>query len=278
MLYYSKGTVVGMKKEQINSCIELTKEIMNRHYQGNLAFVAEQLHKNCMWIGSNADEFYQGKDSIIAVLKRDAEKLPHIQLTSQEYMCASHDTHECIIMGRYIGVTSAASGEIYRDMQRVTFVWKEEKGKLSVIHMHVSNPLNNVVKGEAFPNQLASYTKEYLDMLVNREVEKKGTITVKDQQNRYHVVQVSDILYCEAFNMNSILHMKNDIFARITLVELEEQLKEKGNGMFCRIHKSYLVNRYHVLSLKRYELTIRGNHHVPVSKQHYNEIREWVQR
>lgn len=63
-----------MKKEQINSCIELTKEIMNRHYQGNLAFVAEQLHKNCMWIGSNADEFYQGKDSIIAVLKRDAKE------------------------------------------------------------------------------------------------------------------------------------------------------------------------------------------------------------
>ena len=61
MLYYSKGTVAAMKKEQINSCIELTKEIMNRHYQGNLAFVAEQLHKNCMWIGSNADEFIRGR-------------------------------------------------------------------------------------------------------------------------------------------------------------------------------------------------------------------------
>lgn len=266
-----------MEKESIRKCIDMTQEVMVRHFHGDDDFVIGFLHDHCIWIGSCADEFYQGKERIAKVLKKEAEDLPDIELTAQEYMCATHDTHQCVITGRHIGQTSSDSGKLFRDMQRVTFVWKKEKGVFFIMHIHVSNPMNNLQKGENFPNGLSKYTKEYFNSLVLNDVKKTGSITVKDQQNRYQRIKISDIVYCEAFNMNCIIHLTgNDVFGRVTLLELENMVKGKNNMMFRRVHKSYLVNKYQVLSLERYEMTLRGGGRISVSKDRYNEVRDWL--
>lgn len=266
-----------MKKDDINHCIEQTKELMIRHYHKDDDFAISYLHKNCIWIGSCAEEFYQGKETIAKVLKREASELPEIELTAFDYVCVSHDTHECVITGRHTGQTTDISGEIYCDMQRVTFVWKKQKETYSIIHIHVSNPMSNLQKGEIFPHKIGRYTKRYVEMLVNQEIAKNGTITVKDQKNHYHVIQISDIIYCEAFDMNCIIHLaKNDVFGRITLLDFEQRLNEKNKDMFKRVHKSYLVNRYHALSLSRYELTLQNRIRVPVSQERFNEVKKWL--
>lgn len=266
-----------MKKKLINECIELTKELMIRHYQKDDDFAIGYLHKNCIWIGSCAEEFYQGKDMIATVLKKEAKELPDIELTSFDYVCTSHDTHECVITGRHIGQTTNSSGEIYRDMQRVTFVWKKIKEDLFIMHIHVSNPMNNLQEDEIFPHKIGKFTKEYIEMLINRDIKKNGTITVKDQKNQYHIIKVNDIVYCESFDMNCIIHfMKNDIFGRITLLDFEQKLNDKNSNMFKRIHKSYLVNRYYALSLSRYELMLQNGAKIPVSQERYNVIRDWL--
>ena len=137
--------------------------------------------------------------------------------------------------------------------------------------------MNNLQKGEIFPHKIGRYTKRYVEMLVNQEIAKNGTITVKDQKNHYHVIQINDIIYCEAFDMNCIIHLaKNDVFGRITLLDFEQRLNEKNKDMFKRVHKSYLVNRYHALSLSRYELTLQNRIRVPVSQERFNEVKEWL--
>lgn len=266
-----------MKKEDIHHCIELTKELMIRHYKKDDDFAISYLHRSCIWIGSCAEEFYQGKEEIASVLKKEANELPDIELTAFDYVCASHDTHSCVITGRHTGQTTRSSGEIYRDMQRITFVWKKQKDELLIMHIHVSNPMNNLQEGEIFPHKIGKFTKGYFEMLVNRDIKKNGTITVKDRKNRYHVIKIHDIIYCEAFDMNCIIHLsKNDVFGRLTLLDFEQMLSEKNRNMFKRVHKSYLVNRYHALSLSRYELTLQNDISVPVSQERYNEVRDWL--
>lgn len=277
MLFKSEGARENMKKEEISYCIELTKEIMIRHYQKDDDFAIRYLHKNCIWIGSCAEEFYEGKQTIGEVLKKEAKELPDIELTAFDYVCVSNDIHECVITGRHTGYTTNASGEIYRDVQRVTFVWKKLKDELRIMHIHVSNPMNNLQDGEIFPHRIGKYTKGYFEMLINRDIKKNGSITIKDQKNRYHVINIQDIIYCEAFDMNCIIHLaKNDVFGRITLLDFEQKLNEKNKDMFKRAHKSYLVNRYHTLSLSRYELMLENEIRVPVSQGRYNEIRDWL--
>lgn len=266
-----------MKKEDITKCIQLTQEAMVRHFHGDDDFVIGYLHNNCIWIGSCAEEYYQGKKDISRVLKKEAEELPEIELTAFEYLCASHDTHECVVTGRHIGQTTKLSGQIYRDMQRITFVWKKTREKLVIMHIHVSNPMNNLQEGEIFPHKIGTYTKEYFNMLVSNDIKRTGQITVKDQLNRHHVIKVKDIVYCEAFDMKCIIHLgSSDIFARIPLMDVEALITEKNAKLFKRIHKSYLINKYQVKSLERYAITLQGDIVLPVSKERYNEIREWL--
>ena len=77
--------------------------------------------------------------------------------------------------------------------------------------------------------------------------------------------------------MNCIIHLaKNDVFGRITLLDFEQMLNEKNKDMFKRVHKSYLVNRYHTKSLARYELMLEHEIRVPVSQERYNNVRDWL--
>ncbi|MFR7591077.1 MAG: LytTR family transcriptional regulator DNA-binding domain-containing protein [Longibaculum sp.] len=266
-----------MKKELIDKCMQLTSETMERYFHGDVKFVADHLHRNCLWIGARADELYQGKTEIMSVLNKDQPHLPDISLTAQHYFCAVHDTHSCTIAGSYIGVTNPDTGEIFRQMQRLTFVWKEERGELLIIHMHVSNPLDILEEGENFPHAVGRYTKEYLDMLISRHVEKNDVITVKDQKNIHHVINISSILYCESFDRNTIIHTENgDVFGRIQLQEIEQILVSMNPVMFKRVHKSFLINKYYTNSIRRYEVKLRGGCRVPLSQERYIDIYEWL--
>lgn len=267
-----------MKKEQIDRCIDLTKKLMERYYHGNIDFVIEHLHQNCLWIGARADEFFHGKEKIANILKRDADGLPDIYLNSQHYFCASHDTHTCVVSGSYIGIIDPECGEILREMQRVSFVWKEEKDQLLIIHMHVSNPLHIIEENESFPHAIGKYTKDYLDMLIARDVDRNAVIHIKDSKNVYHSIPIDTIIYCESFDRNTIIHTKeDDVFGRIQLQELEKLLLEKNDTMFKRVHKSYLLNKYYVETIHRYEAKMRGsNDHISLSQEHYAEIKDWI--
>ena len=68
----------------------------------------------------------------------------------------------------------------------------------------------------------------------------------------FQVIQLSDILYCEAISSYTIFHMKNgqQITASRSIVEYELMLED---NYFCRIHKSYVVNLAHVIEYKRGE-------------------------
>lgn len=266
-----------MKKELVDKCMQLTSETMERYFHGDVRFVAEHLNRNCIWIGARTDEFYQGKSEILNVLNQDQPNLPDIQLTSQHYFCAVHDTHTCTIAGSYIGVTSPDTGEIFRQMQRVSFIWKQEKEQLFIIHMHVSNPLNILEEGENFPHAVGRYTKDYLDMLISRDVEKNDVIRVKDQKNIHHIINISNIIYCESFDRNTIIHTENgDIFGRIQLQEIEQILIKMNPVMFKRVHKSFLINKYYTISIQRYEVKMHGGYRIALSQERYTDIYDWL--
>lgn len=271
-----------MLNKKINDCMELTEAIMCNHYQRNHDLLVAHLHKDCLWIGSIEEEYYKGRDVILKVLHDvmmdEKRKLPLIYLRMKEFECVMHDRNSCIISGRYIGVTEEDSGEIFCDRQRVTFGWKEEKGKLYVQHIHVSNPMTCVKDDEVFPHEIGKYTRQYLDMLIRKDIERSGYIEVRDKEYMTHRVQINDVIYMEAVNVDTIVHtVDGDIFARSQMSDLEKQMQIIQEGLFVRVHKSFCVNKYHVKSICRYELTMSSREKIPVSKDHFKEIKEHLQ-
>lgn len=263
-----------MIKEKIERCLQMTDEIMTTHYYGNHDILEKHIHENCLWIGSVASEYYHGREKILKVLEIENEQLPSVTLTSKEFECVQHDRNSCVIVGCYIGITNTDNKEIYRDMQRVTFVWKEEEKTLYIRHIHVSNPMTVVEKDEIFPHKLGVYTKEYIEMLLRRELRDEN-VSIKDIGNVHHIIQISDIMYLEAFNHQTIIHTTDgDILTKTLLIDVENKVKEVNSEMMIRVHKSYIVNRYYINSIQRYELSVGGCYRIPISKLRYLEVKE----
>ena len=263
-----------MLKEKVNKCLQMTEDIMTSHYRGNHDVFKAHVHKACLWIGSIASEYYHGKEKIIEVLKEKKKELPDIILTSREFECVFQDRNSCTIVGRYIGITDMNNGELFRDMQRVTFGWKEEKEQLYIRHIHVSNPMANVQESEIFPHKLGIFTHEYMNMLLRKEL-KSEMIKIKDQQNVYHIIQLSNIIFLEAFDHRTLIHTTNgDFLTRMLLLDVEKKIMTINDKMIIRVHKSYAVNKYYIDSIQRYEMKLAGEYRIPISKQKYLDVLE----
>jgi two-component system LytT family response regulator len=86
--------------------------------------------------------------------------------------------------------------------------------------------------------------------LENPEQEKK--ILVLNKKKLEHVI-LKDILYLQAENNYTTIFIKNQdrIVVSKTLKDFEEILCEEDDSSFVRIHKTYIVNVYHVKSIDR---------------------------
>jgi len=85
----------------------------------------------------------------------------------------------------------------------------------------------------------------------------------------FQFIQLSDIIYCEARSTYTIFHLVNrqDIVSSKSILEYEQLL---GDSLFCRVHKSYLINLVHVREYIRGEggtVILSNNKEVEVSRR-----------
>jgi two-component system LytT family response regulator len=95
-----------------------------------------------------------------------------------------------------------------------------------------------------------------------------------------HLVNVSDIVYCESDNNYTRFHLANakTILVSTTLKEYEGMLSEYG---FFRAHRSYLVNLGYIETFEKAEggaIILRNNIKVPVSSRKKEQLLELLDR
>lgn len=84
-------------------------------------------------------------------------------------------------------------------------------------------------------------------------------------------IPVGDIIYLNAFqNYTAIITECEKQFVRSTLGNL---LKEKGFGLFQRIHKSYAVQKKYVRSISSHEIMLRNGDLLPVGRAYKEDVR-----
>lgn len=267
--------MIQMIKSKIEVCIRLTEAILTEHFclgvcQDTLKL---HMHQTCLWIGSIASEYVKGKEAILNILAKESGKLPTFILTAKKFECIDHDRKSAVIAGHYIGQTTEDSNEIFRDMQRVTFVWKEQNGFLWLMHFHISNPMTNVEKDEGFPHALGIFTKEYIDAILLED--KNKFLNLKDENNVYQRISITKVIYIESFDKNCLIHLKDrDILVRASLSEIERLLEKMACQIIIRVQKSFAVNKFAVNSIKRYELLVAQKYTIPISRNRYAEIQK----
>lgn len=99
------------------------------------------------------------------------------------------------------------------------------------------------------------------------------TVTIKPVGNEPDMeLRQNEIYYIESFDKIRCLHMKAcDVRTYMTMNELERILQE---NIFCRPHRSYIVNMAYVTCLKKNEIILDTGDIIPVSRGMQDDIME----
>lgn len=123
------------------------------------------------------------------------------------------------------------------------------------------------------PSDFTSALEKMMDS-IKPEIREQQSITVKVGNGR-KVIPVEEILYIQADNNYSIIHLESRQAYTVarTLKHYELELDE---AIFYRSHQSYLVNLYHIDSLKPHQnmLILKNQEEIPVSRRNKRRLTE----
>lgn len=233
---------------------ESTKHIIEKYYHLNTVPLLSILSEECVWI-SPEYESVGGADPIKDKIK-DGFFMQSFSLEDEEfYVIADKDNTDLVVMGEY----SLFSGEQYRKTyvarQNLTFCYRMEDDQYRLYHIHISDKWRIDEK----------YSYEY-----GKKKEKKITI---ETENSTHFVDSDRILYIEAINKSSILHMSNQ---SITIKKPIKLMEEIFPDHFYRFHRSYLVNCNYVAKIERYFITLATGVTLPIPEKRYMNVRDAI--
>ena len=141
--------------------MELTSEIMRRHYRRDWDFVWDQLAESVMWIGPLRTQFTNGLRQLQDTL--ECEKDFTFTMEREHYQVVCEYAVSCIVPGHYYVTSDPGTDFFLRTLQRVSFCYRLCGDRLKVVHMHVSHPYEVMEPDEVFPLRFGKDVYEYVE-------------------------------------------------------------------------------------------------------------------
>lgn len=141
--------------------MELTSEIMCRHYRRDWDFVWDQMAEDVMWIGPLRPQFTNGLRGLQEVL--ECEKGFTFTMEREHYQVVWEDDVSCVVSGFYHVMSDPGQDFFLRTLQRISFFYRLCGDRLKIVHMHVSHPYEVMEPDEVFPLRFGKDVYEYVE-------------------------------------------------------------------------------------------------------------------
>lgn len=166
----------------------LAGRMMHLHYcEHDAAGLAALFSSAFSWVGAGEDEYMAGRDSCVKQFLDFKDTIPDCNIWDEEYDAISPAENFYVVTGRMWIATDPKSGMYLKVHQRVTFVFHDTEKGLECAHIHCSNPYQELLSGEHFPEKIGRQSYEYVqERLALLEEETR-------QQNRQLEVIMSSI-------------------------------------------------------------------------------------
>lgn len=175
-------------EEQVKEAKNLASYIVHKHYcEHDVEAVTALFSTEFSWFGAGEEEYITGRDAGVKHFFNYIGAIPKCNIEDEMYdvICPAGGTY--IVTGR-MWIATDPSAEMYlRVHQRVTFVFQETTEGLKCAHIHCSNPYQEMVAGEHFPDKIGRQSYEYVQERVAALEEELR------QQNRQMEVIMSSI-------------------------------------------------------------------------------------
>lgn len=210
--------------------IELTSEIMRRHYRRDVDFVWDQMTPDVTWIGPLRTQFTTGIAKLMEVLECERDVTFTMEL--ENYQVAYEDASSCVILGRYFVTSDSQTGLFIRTLQRVSFFYRLSEGRLKVVHMHLSHPYEVMEPDEVFPFRFGKEVYEYIER--THQMAFTDSLTGLGNRNAYET---------------SLMYLSHDAAAREGLCFILFDLNgmKEVNDSLGHLAGDYLLKRFAAL-------------------------------
>ena len=175
-------------KEKQEKAKGLASRIMHSHYEEHDAeWITTLFLPQFSWFGTGEEEYLTQRETCIRMFLEFKDTIPDCDIIDEEYETVMPREDLYIVTGRMWITTAPGTQMFLKVHQRVTFVFLDTPEGLRCAHIHCSNPYQELLDGEHFPDKIGRQSYEYVqERLAALEEETK-------QQNRQLEVIMSSI-------------------------------------------------------------------------------------
>ena len=263
------SVAIGSVGEFEDDALKHSKDFVHHLWARDFSWCLNRIVKDFAWIGPNHEQIVQTRQDFGDILSERPGLFPRSSVTDEEYTVATSNESLCVTSGTYQVLTPTDNQHIDVQRYRCTFVWKRTGRKLALVHMHVSIPagLDDQVKGEPVVAGTEAY--RYMKSLMRMGSSRKN-VSLYDVDGTLHWVHPSQIIYLEASRKRTVVHcMTKDIVVPAVIRDAIEMV----DGKIIRVHRSYAVNRDHVIELKGGHLLLDDGTSIAIPVKRLADVR-----
>ncbi len=259
-----------------------TKEIVKKsiwiameYYEKNhVEAFFDNMSQNVVWHGIAIGQKINGLDNIKRVWSTFSNALT-FSLGNIEAEAVQTSSKTCEVMLLYVVTVHYPNGDAVPVFQRTQFSWAEvittdEEGKKirlpKIFMVHISNPIEYHEDDYIYPDH---YNELYLKM---KEPVQAPRVSLLGMDNVFYVITLNSVIWIESTPEHQcILHLRDrTLRVRINLSELEKQT----SGFLIRVHSSYIVNPFDVVSVQRFKVTLSDGAVIPIPEKKYTAVKK----
>ncbi|MFL8712936.1 diguanylate cyclase [Clostridioides sp. GD02377] len=151
--------------------------IINFYVNRDIDEILKHLSKDITWIGPGEQEFLTSFNEIKDYFYAGQNEVPSCDISNDIFEIVSEDKNRCMVLGKYTVSTKENAQMVLEVNQRCTFEIIEDRERLLVKHMHISNPYGEMQIDEYFPTKIGTQSYDYLQRLLKEKTEVIEMIT-----------------------------------------------------------------------------------------------------
>nr|WP_243003376.1 ATP-binding protein [Enterocloster citroniae] len=162
----------------------LASRLMHLHYcENDVDSIISAFAPEFLWMGAGEDEYIAGRQACTGAFRQMKGEIPRCNIWDEEYDVIQPAAGFYIVTGRMWIATDPSTRMYLKVHQRVSFVFQETDEGLKCSHIHCSNPYQEMMEGEQFPEKIGRQSYEYVQERLNRleeEMQKKNLQAEED--------------------------------------------------------------------------------------------------
>ena len=143
---------------------ETAGRMMHMHYcENDVEGIVSLFAPDILWMGAGEDEYIVGRVACVKAFAQMKGSIPRCNIWDEEYDAIQPSEGIYLVTGRMWIATDPSTRMYLKAHQRVSFVFQEEGDRLLCAHIHCSNPYQEMMEGERFPEKIGRQSFDYVE-------------------------------------------------------------------------------------------------------------------